>query len=75
MTMTATAAFEAMLVHHRALTENVSARVAALAKAVARRSAHEAERAELVAYLADEVLPPRSPRSTRSIGQPEPAPR
>ncbi|MHB1711252.1 MAG: DUF2249 domain-containing protein [Acidimicrobiales bacterium] len=55
--MTETEAFEAMLAHHRALTESVSIRVAALTKAVAGRSAHEAARVELVAYLAGEVLP------------------
>lgn len=51
MTMTGAEAFEAMLDRHRALTENVSARVAALDKAVARQSAHEAERAEAIDSL------------------------
>lgn len=57
MTITGTEAFEAMLAHHRALDEQVGIRVAAVAGAVAGGSAHEPAVAELVAYLADEVLP------------------
>ena len=57
MTNTETEAFEAMLAHHQALEENVAIRVAALAGAVAAGSVYEAPTAELVAYLADEVIP------------------
>ena len=57
MTTTETEAFEAMLAHHQALDEHVGIRVAALTGAVASRGAHEAATADLVAYLADEVLP------------------
>ena len=57
MTITETEAFEAMLAHHRALDEHVDIRVAALTGAVAAGGSHEAARAELVAYLADDVLP------------------
>jgi uncharacterized protein (DUF2249 family) len=55
--MTETEAFEAMLAHHRSLTEGVNVRVAALGTAVAANAAFEARAAELVAYLAEEVLP------------------
>lgn len=57
MTNAETEAFETMLAHHRALIEHVGIRVAALTGAVDAGSAHEAAVAELVAYLADEVLP------------------
>ncbi|MHB8430793.1 MAG: DUF2249 domain-containing protein [Acidimicrobiales bacterium] len=50
-------AFEAILDHHRALIENVGIRVAALTVAVSAGRAYEVAGAELVAYLADEVLP------------------
>ena len=57
MMVTKNEAFEAILDHHRALAEHVGIRVAALTGAVAAGSAHEVAAAELVAYLADEVLP------------------
>ena len=50
-------AFDAMLAHHRTLEENVVTRVAALIGAVDGSRPHESATAELVAYLADEVLP------------------
>ena len=55
--MTNTEAFEAMLTHHRTLVEHVGIRVAALTRAVVAGLPYEAAAAELVAYLADEVLP------------------
>ena len=57
MTRTEHEAFEAMLGHHRALTDHVGIRVAALTGALAANSAHEVPAAELVAFLAEEVLP------------------
>jgi uncharacterized protein (DUF2249 family) len=57
VTRTETEAFEAMLAHHRALTDHVGIRVAALTGALAANSAHEVPAAELVAFLAEEVLP------------------
>ena len=56
MAITESEAFEAMLTHHRTLVEHVGIRVAALTGAVAAGRPHEAAAAELVAYLADEVL-------------------
>ncbi len=55
--MTEADAFEAMLAHHRSLTEGVDRRLAALRNAVAANAAFEAAAAQLVAYLAEEVLP------------------
>ncbi|HET9059063.1 MAG TPA: DUF2249 domain-containing protein [Acidimicrobiales bacterium] len=55
--MTETEAFEAMLAHHRSLTEGVHARAAALHAAVANGGSYEVRVAELVTYLAQEVLP------------------
>jgi len=57
VTTTETEAAEAMLTHHRSLLENVGVRVEGLSRAVALGSAYEAAAADLVAYLADEVLP------------------
>ena len=57
MTITGTEALEAMFSHHRALDEQLKARVAALTRAVAASSAHDQAAADLVAYLASEVLP------------------
>lgn len=57
MTITQTEAAEAMLSHHRSLLENVGVRVEGLSRAVAVGGAYEAAAADLVAYLADEVLP------------------
>jgi uncharacterized protein (DUF2249 family)/iron-sulfur cluster repair protein YtfE (RIC family) len=57
VTITETEAVEAMLTHHRSLDEHVGIRVAALSRSVATNSQYEPAVAELVAYLADEVLP------------------
>lgn len=57
MTITETEAFEAMLAHHRSLTEGVAKRVGALGKVVADEGRYEPEVAELVTFLAEEVLP------------------
>ena len=56
-TDTDTGALEAMVAHHAALAGGVARRVAALRAAVERNDHHEAPMAELVAYLANEVLP------------------
>ncbi len=50
-------AFEAMLAHHAALAEGVARRVAALRTVAGGQDHYEAAAAELVAYLAKEVLP------------------
>ncbi|GEM_PF-104446 len=50
-------AYEAMRAHHRALSEQLSARTDALSEAVAAGRPHEAAIAEVVAYLAEEILP------------------
>lgn len=57
MTTTGTEAFEAMLAHHAALADGVDRRVAALRAAVEAGAGHGAAMAELVAYVASEVLP------------------
>ncbi len=57
VTMTETEALEAMLAHHRALDEHMGARAAAVGRAVASDVAYGPALADLVAYLADEVLP------------------
>jgi len=56
-TDTDTGALEAMLAHHAALADGVARRVASLRAAVERQDHHGAATAELVAYLAKEVLP------------------
>jgi uncharacterized protein (DUF2249 family) len=56
-TDTDTGALEAMLAHHAALADGVARRVDALRVAVERQDHHGAAAAELVAYLAKEVLP------------------
>ena len=56
-TDTDTDAFEAMVAHHAALADGVARRVAALRAVVEGKDHHEAPMAELVAYLAKEVLP------------------
>jgi len=56
-TDTDTDAFEAMVAHHAALTDGVARRVAALRAGGEGNDHHEAPMAELVAYLAKEVLP------------------
>ncbi|HET6874734.1 MAG TPA: DUF2249 domain-containing protein [Acidimicrobiales bacterium] len=48
---------QAMLSHHRALAEGVSRRVGRVVEAVSGGGGFEPATAELVAYLADEVLP------------------
>ena len=57
MTITETEAFEAMLAHHRSLTDGVARRVGALRSTVASNGPFEQPAAELVAFLAAEVLP------------------
>jgi uncharacterized protein (DUF2249 family)/hemerythrin-like domain-containing protein len=56
-TDTDTGALEAMLAHHAALADGVARRVDALRVAVERQDHHGAAAAELVAYVAKEVLP------------------
>jgi uncharacterized protein (DUF2249 family)/iron-sulfur cluster repair protein YtfE (RIC family) len=50
-------AFEVMRSHHRLLGEQLVARAAAVSEAVAGCRPHDAALADLVAYLAEEVLP------------------
>jgi uncharacterized protein (DUF2249 family) len=57
MSITEIEAFEAMLQHHRTLVADVDNRVAALTKAVNSGIAYEPAVAELVTYLAEEVIP------------------
>ncbi|MGH3733702.1 MAG: hemerythrin domain-containing protein [Acidimicrobiales bacterium] len=57
MTMTQTEAFDAMLQHHRILSENVDACAAALSEAVQHEDIDGPAVASLVAYLADEIFP------------------
>ena len=57
MTTTATEALGAILSHHRLLEERVGRCVARLQNAVDTGTPYEPFVAELVAYLADEVLP------------------
>lgn len=56
MTITETEAVRAMLAHHRMLEEHLTERVTALARAVAADRPYGPATADLVAYLADEVL-------------------
>ena len=56
-TDTGTGALEAMLAHHAALADGLARRVGALRAAVESQDHHETAAAELVAYLAKEVLP------------------
>ena len=69
MTMTEAEALDAILAHHRALNERVSAGVTALAAAVTSGGHYEQAAAGLVAYLGDEVLPTRRPRKTPYTGR------
>lgn len=55
--MTETEALEAILVDHRELTEGLTQRVAALGKVVAEEGRYEPVAADLLAFLADKVLP------------------
>ncbi len=57
MTITDAGAFEAMLAHHRSLEDQVVQRVATLREAVDTNGPYETAVAELVAYVAEEVLP------------------
>ncbi|HET9969349.1 MAG TPA: DUF2249 domain-containing protein, partial [Streptosporangiaceae bacterium] len=57
MTITGTEAYEAMLTHHRLLNEQLSSRAAAVSEAVAAGRRPDAAVAEMIAYLAEEVLP------------------
>ena len=54
---TDTGALEAMLSHHAALADGVARRVGAVRAAAEGHARHEAAAAELVSYLAEEVLP------------------
>ncbi len=55
--MTNEEAVEAILAHHRQLVEDVTRRTSELHDAVTDRHSFEIERARLVSYLVDEVLP------------------
>lgn len=57
MTITQNEALDAMLQHHRGLVEDVEHRVTALATAVNSGISHEPSVAELLTYLAEQVLP------------------
>jgi uncharacterized protein (DUF2249 family) len=57
MTIAETEAHEAMRAHHRLLSEQLSGRAAAVAEAVTAGRPHEAAVADMVTYLAEEVLP------------------
>jgi uncharacterized protein (DUF2249 family) len=57
VTMTESQAFDAMLAHHRILVEEVARRMRTLESTVEGGAGHGPAAAELVAYLADEVLP------------------
>jgi uncharacterized protein (DUF2249 family) len=56
-TITATEAYEAMLEHHKTLGEELAGRANAVSREVAARRPYGAAVADLVAYLAEEVLP------------------
>ncbi len=57
MTVTRTEAYQAMLKHHGLLSEGVAHRAAAVQRSASAGSAYQAQKAELVAYLGDEVIP------------------
>ena len=57
MTITQTEALDLMLRHHRTLDEHLGIRIASLVGAVDQGIAYEPVAAELVTYLAEEVLP------------------
>jgi len=57
VTTAETEARDAILTHHRALAQDVAVRVAAVARAVERGEPHDVALAELVSYVAGEVLP------------------
>jgi hemerythrin HHE cation binding domain-containing protein len=56
-TITATQAYEAMLEHHKRLGEELSGRTDAVSSAVAAGRPYGTAVADLIAYLAEEVLP------------------
>lgn len=56
MTTTGTEAYQAMRTHHRLLSEQLSSRAAAVSEAVTAGRPHDAAVADLIAYLAEEVL-------------------
>ncbi len=56
-TITATQAYEAMLEHHKRLGEELAGRTDAVSSAVAAGRPYGAAVADLIAYLAEEVLP------------------
>ncbi|MGH9171845.1 MAG: DUF2249 domain-containing protein [Acidimicrobiales bacterium] len=57
MTTTESEAFDAMLAHHQVLGEEVARRARSLRETVEGGAGYEPAAAELVAYVADEVLP------------------
>ena len=57
MTDTELEAFEAMLLHHQELQDQVTSRVDALHVAVTTSGRYELATAQLLTYLAEEVLP------------------
>ncbi len=57
MTITGTEAYEAMRTHHRLLSEQVGGRAAAITEAVSAGRSHDVAVADLIAYLAEEILP------------------
>lgn len=57
MILTGTEAYEAMRTHHRLLSEQLSSRAAAVSEAVTTGRPHDAAAADLIAYLAEEILP------------------
>jgi uncharacterized protein (DUF2249 family) len=57
MTITGTEAYEAMLTHHRLLSDRLSSRAAEVSEVVASGRRPDAAAAEMIAYLAEEVLP------------------
>ena len=57
MTITEADAYQAMLAHHQALEDGLTARADAVTGAVDGGQPHGTAVADLVAYLADEVLP------------------
>jgi uncharacterized protein (DUF2249 family)/hemerythrin-like domain-containing protein len=57
MTITGTEAYEAMRTHHRLLSEQLNSRAAAVSEAVTAGRPHDAAVADVITYLAEEVLP------------------
>jgi uncharacterized protein (DUF2249 family)/iron-sulfur cluster repair protein YtfE (RIC family) len=67
VTTTETRALQAMLEHHRILDDELKTRVSALAGAFRTGDPHEPASADLVAYLAGEVLPHAAAEEERTI--------